>query len=82
MALKTEKFSAALERVQEAVEEIKKPENGEGTEYACALISLGMLWGDVELMAGRVAELEAEVEKLKAQICALKFEREMGGRRA
>jgi hypothetical protein len=30
-------------------------------------------------MAGRVAELEAEVEKLKAQICALKFEREMGG---
>jgi uncharacterized small protein (DUF1192 family) len=28
---------------------------------------------------GRVAELEAEVERLKAQICALKFEREMGG---
>ena len=31
-------------------------------------------------MAGRVAELEAEVDNLKAQICALKFEREMGGR--
>jgi uncharacterized small protein (DUF1192 family) len=29
--------------------------------------------------AHRIAELKAEVDKLKAQICALKFEREMGG---
>jgi hypothetical protein len=37
---------------------------------------------EVERKAEEIVELEAEVEKLKAQICALKFEREMGGRRA